>query len=63
MSEYLRSEAQSKPPTGEHKKTSAATEPRHAHPEDGGPVCLLPCLKAAWGFFSPSSFPFACEIL
>lgn len=25
--------------------------------EDGGPVCLLPCLKAAWGFFSPSSFP------
>lgn len=57
MNKYLRFEAPSKPPKGEHKESSEAMEPWHAHPEDGGPVCLLPCLKAAWGFFSPSSFP------
>lgn len=42
---------------GEHKKMSLALEPWNSHSEDGGPVCLLPCLKSSMGLFSPSSFP------
>ena len=38
---------------GEHKKTSLAVEPWNSHSEDGGPVCLLPCLKSSMGLLLP----------
>jgi hypothetical protein len=41
---------------GEHK-TSLAVEPGNSHPQDGGPVCLLPCLKSSMGLLLPSSCP------
>lgn len=40
-------------PQGEHKKTSLASGPWNSHSEDGGPVCLLPCLKSSVGLLLP----------
>lgn len=43
-----------------YPKESMRRRPTHwslGASEDGGPVCLLPCLRASWGLFSPSSLP------
>lgn len=42
---------------GEHKKTPLALEPWNSHSEDGGPVCLLPCLKSSMGLLLPFFLP------
>ena len=39
------------------RRRPLASEPWNSHSEDGGPVCLLPCLKSSVGLLTPSSCP------
>lgn len=48
---------QSQPPQGEHKMTFLALESWNSRSEDGGPVCLLPCLKSSMGLLPPYFLP------